>query len=432
MPNLTKDLPLKNIKLWIAPLVVIATASILGIVIISNSQEQHNREQQSTSQSEEVSSQGVSALGYIAPKDRVVNVSGAVLPEVTRLERLLVTQGEQVQAGQIIAILDNYERLKASLNQAKAQVAIARSKLVQVTAGTKDGEIQALVAKLRTLEAELQGQMTAQNAIIKRLNADLAGNTKVQQAASERVSAELTNAKAECERFEQLYLEGATSKSEYELTCLARDTALKRQAESKATLGQTLASGTERVAEAEAQLQRTIRTIRNQQDETRATLSQVAEVRGVDVSLAKAELTAAIAGVERATAELNLAYVKAPRPGQVLKIHTWPGETISPQGILALGQTQTMYVVAERYETDISQVRKGQTATISADALPEELQGTVTEVGLQIGKQEVLSTDPSLDTDARIVEVKIRLSAEDSAKAAALTNLQVKVVIANS
>lgn len=433
MTNFNQSLSLRSPKLWIVTIVVIATASILGVFLTSNAQkEDPNLEQSSASPGEVISPSNISALGYITPKNRVVNVSGAVLPEGSRLERLLVAQGDRVQAGQIIAILDSYGRLNASLAAAKAQVEIARSKLRQVLAGAKEGETQALAAKLRTLEAELQGQVTAQNALIKRLNADLTGETRVQQATSERVTAELVNAKAECDRFEQLYLEGATSKSEYELKCLAQETALKRQAESKAALGRARASGAERVAEAEAQLQRTIRTIRNQQAETRATLSQVAEVRDVDVALAKAELTAAIAEVERAAAELDLAYVKAPRSGQVLKINTWPGETISHQGILELGETQAMYVRAEIYETDINRVQVGQAATISADAFPGDLQGTVDEIGLQIGKQEVLSTNPTLDTDARVVEVKVRLNPKDSQLAAAFTNLRVKVVISSA
>ena len=48
-------------------------------------------------------------------------------------------------------------------------------------------------------------------------------------------------------------------------------------------------------------------------------------------------------------------------------------------------------------------------------------------VGLRVGKMDVLGTDPVAKTDARVVEVEIRL---DDAKAAALlTNLQVKVEI---
>jgi HlyD family secretion protein len=62
--------------------------------------------------------------------------------------------------------------------------------------------------------------------------------------------------------------------------------------------------------------------------------------------------------VERARAELNLAYVKAPKSGQILKIRNLPGEVVGNEGIVDLGQTGEMYVRVEVYETDIQRVRR--------------------------------------------------------------------------
>jgi HlyD family secretion protein len=56
----------------------------------------------------------------------------------------------------------------------------------------------------------------------------------------------------------------------------------------------------------------------------------------------------------------------------------------------------------------------------------------VAEIGLQIGKKDVLGTDPVADADARVVEVKIRLDPSSSKQVADLTNLQVNVVIDTS
>lgn len=69
--------------------------------------------------------------------------------------------------------------------------------------------------------------------------------------------------------------------------------------------------------------------------------------------MAQAEIDSAIAAQRRAEAKLNLAYVRAPINSQVLKIHTRPGEVVSSNGIVELGQTDRMYTVAEIYETDI-------------------------------------------------------------------------------
>jgi ABC exporter DevB family membrane fusion protein len=150
----------------------------------------------------------------------------------------------------------------------------------------------------------------------------------------------------------------------------------------------------------------------------------------VDVQLAQTELETAKADVARAQAELNLASVRSPIDAQILNINTWPGEIVDPsQGIVTIGDTSAMFVVAEVYETDINKVKLGQTAKISSNGVLKDLRGIVDEVGLEIGTKNVLGTDPVADADARVVEVKIRLDSEDSQLVRSLTNFQVNVVI---
>lgn len=142
-----------------------------------------------------------------------------------------------------------------------------------------------------------------------------------------------------------------------------------------------------------------------------------------------AELAVAVmkAQLERANAQLDLSIVKAPFTGQVLEIHARRGERVTPKGIAELARTDEMYAIAEVYETDIRRVQIGQTAQVSSPALSEKLTGTVEWIGLKIGKLDVLSTDPAAKTDARVVEVNIKL--DDSRAVATLTNLQVTVEI---
>jgi len=120
--------------------------------------------------------------------------------------------------------------------------------------------------------------------------------------------------------------------------------------------------------------------------------------------------------------------VRAPIRGQVIEIHARQGERVGPGGIAEIAQTDHMYAVAEVYETDVARVKPGQHATIRSRALDPSLTGTVDRVGMKIGKLDVLDTDPAARTDARVVEVEIKL--DDSARAAALSNLQVEVAIA--
>ena len=139
-----------------------------------------------------------------------------------------------------------------------------------------------------------------------------------------------------------------------------------------------------------------------------------------DVELRQAELTAARARLARAS-------VTAPVDGQVLSIHARAGERIGPNGLLELGQTQKMYVVAEVYETDIGQVQVGQVASASSTALAEPVTGSVERIGKIIGKNDVLDLDPVARMDSRVVEVFILL--DEPAAVAGLTNLQVDVEI---
>ncbi len=131
------------------------------------------------------------------------------------------------------------------------------------------------------------------------------------------------------------------------------------------------------------------------------------------------------ADANRARAEFERTRVRAPSQGVVIKVHAREGERVGPEGILELGKIDEMFAVAEVYETDIARVRTGQQATVSSPALPEPLTGQVEWINLKVGKLDVLGADPAAKTDARVVEVEIRL--DDSRPAAGLTNLQVEV-----
>lgn len=137
-----------------------------------------------------------------------------------------------------------------------------------------------------------------------------------------------------------------------------------------------------------------------------------------DVEMGKAELLAAHAQLDRAS-------IKAPVAGEVLIIHAREGERIGELGLLELGQTGKMYVVAEVYETDIAGVSVGQQAVATSPALAEPIQGRVERIGKVIGKNDVLDLDPVARTDSRVVEVFILL--DEPNRVANLTNLQVDV-----
>lgn len=226
-----------------------------------------------------------------------------------------------------------------------------------------------------------------------------------------------------------LYRDGAVSEQEQDRFCLEADTANDSLGEGEANLKRIVTTGQEKIMEAQANLKRTKATLDKQITENQAMLSAVSEVRPVDVQVANANLMTAHAAVKKAEADLNLSYIKAPKSGEILKIYTKAGELIGDRGILQLGQTNQMYAVAEVYETDITKVKIGQKATVNSEALSEELPGTVEYIGRQVLRQNIYDTNPTTDSDARIVEVKIRLDETASKKVSGLTNQRIRVVI---
>ncbi|WP_442936529.1 ABC exporter membrane fusion protein [Nostoc sp.] len=335
----------------------------------------------------------VTALGRIEPQGKVIKLSAAVSAEGSQVEKLLVKEGDRVKAGQVIAILNSRDRLEAALKEAQEQVKVAQANLNRTQAGAKHGEIAAQKAAIARLEAERQGDINAQAATI------------------ERFQAEMRNAQAEDERYQQLDQQGAISASQRDSKRLNLETAQKS------------------LQESQAQLNRTQSTSQQQVKEATARLDEIAEVRGVDVEVAQAEVNRAVAAMNLAKVNLKQAEVRSPENGQVFEIHTHPGELVSNDGIADIGQTSQMYVIAEVYESDIGKVHSGQQVRVFGDYLPIELQGIVDRKGLQVRRQNVINTDPVSNIDNRVVEVHIRLDEASSRKAATLTNMQVKAVI---
>ena len=371
----------------------------------------------------------VAAIGYIEPQGEVVNISAPAFQEGARVEQLLVKQGDTVNKDDVIAILDNRERLLATVKQAEAKVKLAQSNLSKVKQGAKQGDIQAQLSRIQALKAELEGQIMSQRAAIASLEAQLQSQALAQQANIERIEAEFKNAIANCQRYQSLYIDGAISEELRDDFCLIQTTKEKNLAEAQANLTKIRQTLTEQITEAEANFQRTITTLNQQITENKALLDSVTEIRPIDIQIAEDELSLAQTEWQRSKADFNLSYVRSPQNGQILRINTFPGELVRERGIVEIGFTEQMYVNAEIYETDINKIKKGNKAIIKTDNLIGELAGKVEQIGLSIARKNILSTDPIADTDARVVEVKIRLNPLDSHKVAKFTNLKVKVII---
>ncbi|MDB9465552.1 HlyD family efflux transporter periplasmic adaptor subunit [Dolichospermum circinale CS-1225] len=409
----------------------------------------------------------ISAIGRLEPKGEIIKLSApAGLSGNSRVQQLLVREGQRVQQGQVVAILDNRDTSMAVVEEAKAKMQESRANLAQVRAGSpKDiqaqkfiiarlqaqlaGEKEAQQAMISRIAAQLSGEKIAQEATVTRLEAELLGQRESLKATVERVRAEQRNAQVDSGRYEFLYKQGAISQQERDRRQLNAVTTNQQLIESQASLKRAIATIKQQISEARANqvktlntLQqqlieatanrnKTIATLQKQIDEEREKLNRLLVVSPLNVQVAQAQVTNAIAFMRKAQAELRQSYVKAPSYGEILKIHTKSGEMMGVNGIAEIGQTDQMFVVAEVPEDSISKIRLGQTATISSDngTFNGQLKGKVTEIGRKIGKKDVLNNDPAADIDARVVEVKIALSPEFNKQVSGLTNAKVTVEI---
>lgn len=379
-----------------------------------------------------VSQKAVSALGRIEPMDEVIKLSPSPKMGGSKVLKLFTQEGSFVTEGETLALLDNYEQELAKVEQAKREIKVTKANLEIVKAGAKQGEIKAQQATVARLEAQLQGEIATNKAKISRLEAQLKGEKQAQTATIERLKAELNNAKVEFGRYQKLEQDGAISISELDNRQLTLDTGREKLKEAKETLNKTVDVIGDEIIETQAIYTSNINTLTQQIEEAKAQLEKISEVRGVDVAKAEAEVQKALAALKLAQTDLELTYLKSPITGQVLKINSYPGEKIDDtEGIMELGKTDQMMVIAEVYESDISKIKLGQNATIISQnkTFDGEIQGQVYHIGKQIGKKDVLDADPAADVDARVVEVKIRLNPPSSKKVSSLTYAQVLVKI---
>ncbi|MEM6403145.1 MAG: HlyD family efflux transporter periplasmic adaptor subunit [Cyanobacteria bacterium P01_D01_bin.116] len=381
---------------------LVAILALIGLCTACNSEkaEKKNPEKESVPVEEVnlVTNNRVVALGKIVPEGEVIKIS-VVNARDSRVNQILVEEGDFVEASQVIATLQGKERAEQRLRDAMANVKIKRSQLLKIEQGDfKEGEILAQKAKISELEARLETE------------------TQEKAAAITEKKAALTNAEIQFKRNQSLQKQGAISKSQL-------DNSREEFERARAIFAQAQANLNNTKSVLEAQLVR-----------EKANLQQIREVLPVDVDIASSELEQALIQVEQRKAELEDTQVKVPIAGQILRINTRVGEQVNTQaGIAELGQTKQMYVLTEVYESDILKVKTGQKAKINSEygGFQGEISGEVEKIGLQIGKTRISQgqTNPTTDVNARVVEVKIRINPEDSPKVANLTGMQVRVEI---
>ena len=231
----------------------------------------------------------------------------------------------------------------------------------------------------------------AESAVSQAKAGDKPAAVAAQQAAIESQQSILRNAESELRRNKDLSRNGLLSTAEVEASQLRVDTArhnIRRETE---------------------------------------LLQSLQQVRSEDVQVAQRKLELSITKERHATTELNRNQITSPSAGTVLEIHTYPGEAVTSDGILDLGDLGNMFVLAEVYLNDVPRVREGARATITGEGFLGTVTGKVEEVLRQASGNRLYPVDAQTAADKRVLGVRIRL--DNSQKVQHLTNSQVSVRI---
>jgi len=139
--------------------------------------------------------------------------------------------------------------------------------------------------------------------------------------------------------------------------------------------------------------------------------------REEDRAFAEADLKLARGQLDEAEARYQKTFIRSPIDGTVLRKHHRSGESVSnsstvPDPVLTIGDRKALRVRVDVDETDVSKVREGQRAYVTADAFGnEKFWGRVVRVGQQLGPKNVRTDEPTEKVDTKILETLVELDA---------------------
>jgi HlyD family secretion protein len=268
-----------------------------------------------------------------------------------RVTERLVSEGERVGAGQVIARLDDSALVQEQALR-RAELRAAQAALAELEAGFRDEDI-----------AQARAAMERAGA---RLDELLAGSRPQEIAAAEaavrNIRAQVELLKIERDRQLRLLKTDAISEREFDRVETEYDRALAGLSETEEKLKLVRAGPRkEQIRQAQASFR---------EAEARYKLFQAGH-RAETIEQARARVEQAEAALALVDVRLNDATVEAPLSGIVLSHNVEPGEYVAPgTPVVTLGDLENVWLRAYIDETDLERVKWGQTARVTTDGLP--------------------------------------------------------------
>lgn len=278
-----------------------------------------------------------------------------------RIKQVLVREGDRVQAGQPLVVLEAGD-LEAQRAMAAAQLEQAQAAYDKLQAGARPEEIAQ--ANARATQASAALAETRKGA---RSEEIAAAEARLAQA-----QAQVDKAQLDADRAHKLVASQAIAKAEAD----AADTALKTakaQRDAQAHVVDELRSGARAEEKAQA-------AARAQEAKAAAQLVQ-AGARVEDLRAGQAQVAAAKARVEQLDVLIGELTIKAPAASVVESLDLRPGDILAPNAPAAtLLEADQLYVRIYVPETQLGHIHVGDQIPVSVDSYDRTFKATVEHI----------------------------------------------------
>lgn len=304
--------------------------------------------------------------------------------------RVYVDDNQTVRAGQPLVDLDPRD-YQVALDQSIAQLSQARSMVIAQQPNVPITQMEN-TTNISTGEADVANAQAA-----------LAAAGRDRDAAAAKVTeSEANNARAQADlaRYRVLIAKEEVSQQEYDQIVAAA----KSQAATVTANQASLEAAAETVDQRRAQLQE----VQSRLAQYRRNAPEQVAIRRATVQSNEANAQSAQAQVELAQLRVNYCKIAAPVSGIVMKRSAEVGSRISAgQQLMEIAQTGDIWVTANFKETQLRNIRPQQPATIHVDALKQDFNGYVENVGGSTGS--IASVLPPENATGNYVKVVQRI-----------------------
>ncbi len=328
----------------------------------------------------------ITASGTVVPVQSV-NLS----PKAAgRLAELYVEQGDRVQEGQKIGLMDNRD-IQAQLNQAKASYEQAKARLEEAQRGSRSEEIAQSKARLEQAEARLAQARRGRPEEIDQARAQV-----------EDAQGQVSRTRERRKNYESLAQQGAVNRDQFIQVRTENTTAEAnlKQAQKHLELVQKGSRPEE------------INQLKGAVAEARSALEQMQNgTRSEQIDQFKAAANAAKAQVQAVQVQLEDTVVRAPFSGIVTQKYASKGAFVTPTTSASSTNSATstsivaiakdIEVKAKVPEVDIGQIKPGQPVEIVADSYPD-----------QVFQGRVRLVSPEAVVDQNVTSFEVRVGIE--------------------